>query len=444
MEDGNMKLIITGLVCLCMSTLITTANAAATVTLTSDVSAVAAGGSITFTVTVTPGDHVTKVILAYEGESGQDEDTTSPYVFSHQFETPTDGLTVTATVQYDNNDPDGQDTLNVNVVGLKITGSTTPLRAMSATYLAQSDPTGKAIDQFNWTYQWSQGSNTYQDDDSNGDDKSIWSGKMVVSGTLTCSATVAGVSVQKSLSIAVQPRNWTVPITCAQDNETDWGEEPEPEATLGQNRDRDSDLPDRIFVPQGPGHDFSGARTLTQVPSGPCSGLWYVYNSTLKCQRETVISRYIKNGGPLPAGASANFYDINDSGCFAQASSSAANFVLAVAHHEYRGTPETFKSEEGHQGRLEKAIIDSNLTLDPKAAIEPLVNLDADDLAAAVDEAIIGCQAEVSIREADDGEVERNGPNWGYGIDALGSGGNSRWEPATSSWTECFNGPMQF
>lgn len=435
------RLTLVSVLCGCMGSLVTGLAASASVSITADVSTVAAGGSVTFTVTVTPNDYVSKVILTYEGESGQDEDTTAPYVFYHQFDTPADSLTVTATAEYNNGAPDEQDTTDVDVVGLQLTGSSIPLRAWSTTYVAQSDPAGKSIDQFNWIYAWLGGSNTYQDNDSDNDDKSRWSGKMVVSGTITCSATVSGVSVQKSLTVNVRPRTWAVTITCEQDNESNWGEQPLAQAALGCNRDRESNQIGYLFVPQSAGPDFTAARTLSEITSGPCSGWWYVSATTLKCQRETTINKYIKSGGPAPSGASENFYDANNSLCFAPEFSSG-DFVTAVAHHEYRGTPLTFKSIGGHQGRIEKAILD--LGYDPKAAIESLVNRDSSDLADAVNETIAYHQSQVDYYYADEWYMQTYGPNWGYGDDALGWGMNSRWDSFTTSWSECNNGPDQF
>lgn len=419
-----------------------TAIADATVEITSDVATVAEGESITFTVTVTPSTYVQKVILTYEGEQGQDEDTTAPYVLVHQFDTPGDDITVTATVEYTNGDPDGQDTLDADVVGLTLLGNSAPWRAWPVGYLVQSNPAGKAIDQFNWTYAWSGGSNVYQDNDANDDDKSTWSGKMVVNGTLSCSATVSGVPVSKSLAITITPRNWTVPISCAQDNEPDWGSEPVVICALGEHRDRDSNIGLYIFVPRNGPTDFSPARTIQQVTLGPCEGWWYVSSSILKCQQETAINKYIKDGGPKPSGASENFYDKNDSDCFDYYPSfGAGEFVQAVKNHEYRGTPDTYKSIEGHHGRVEKSIRDDGY--DAKAAIEPLTSRSQSTLEDAIDNAISDNEDSVFDFASDESYMDTYGPNWG-GYGALGLGGHSRWDPNTTSWTICNNEPTEF
>jgi hypothetical protein len=444
MEGVNMnKLTVAGLIglSLWLGPLAVTVRASAVVSLTSNFSTVAAGGNITFTVTVTPNTYVSSVSLAFEGESGPADDTTPPYVFVHQFNTPMNSLTVTATVRYSNSDPDGHATLDVDVVGLRIAGSATPTRGWVTTYQAESNPAGRPIDRFDWTFQWSGGSNSYEDDDQDADDRSTWTGKVVVSGTLRCDAVVAGVSVQKSLSVVVRARTWPIPITCAQDNEPDWGEEPEENASLTAHRDRDSDLRQYIFVPQSTEGDFSNARVLSEVTAGPCYGWWYVSSSTLKCQQETVINRYLESGGPLPQGATTGFYDINDSACFAP-DYSTADFLQALANHEYRGTPDTFKSLEGHHGRLEKAILD--LSHDAKAIIESLVARNSEDLAASVDDAIEYHQDLVFTYKTDESYMSTYGPNWGMGVGAIGWGWNSRWDPATASWTDCVNGPSDF
>lgn len=417
-----------------------TARGVPTVTLTSNIGTVAEGGSITFTTTVTPSTYVTKVILSYEG-GGSDEDTSYPYVINHTFNTPMDNLTVTATVKYSDSTPDGSATLDVNVVGLQISGGTTPTRGTTITYQAQSNPAGKAIDQFNWSYAWTingGGSNTFQDNDTDNDNKSNWSGRMVLSGTLTCSATISGVNCQKSLSISITARSWPIAITCAQDNESDWGPVPITSAELGKNRDRDSNVNGYIFVPRNSSNDFSPARTLAQATSGPCNGWYYVSSSTLKCQRETVINRYIKLNGPLPSGASVNFYDANNNVCFV-----ASDFVQAVKNHEYRGTPDTAKSSEGHQGRIERSLLD--LGYDAKQHIESLVHQSSSSLSAAVDSTIVGDEDNVSSFALSEEDMDALGPNWGDDAGSLGYGGNNRWVTGSNYWTSgCANGPLNF
>jgi hypothetical protein len=414
-------------------------SADATVSLTSDVSTVAEGGDVTFTVTVTPDTYVDRVILTYEGEVGSDIDTTSPYVIVHEFNDPMDDLTVTATVEYNNGDPDGVDTLDVDVVGLTITGGLTPLRALPTGYVAESNPTGKVIDQFDWTYKGALGwTNTYQDDDSDDDDKSVWNGKMVFDGTITCSATVSGVSVSRSETVTITPRSWPVPITCDTDNEPGWGDIPTDTASLGANRGRDTDGAGYFFEPRNGTSDFTPARTLSKVPFGPCKDWWYVANSILKCQRETVINKYIKSDGPELGGK--NFYDVNnDNECF---SSSSGAFVQAVENHEYRGTPDTFKSVEGHHGRTEKSILDDGY--DAKQSIESLTHRSQFVLKIMVNNAIIADENEIDDYALDETYMETYGVNWGTDEGSLGTGQYSYWDINGPNWTYCDSGYDSF
>jgi hypothetical protein len=400
----------------------------ATVSITPATSTVAQGGSAAFTVTATPSTYVQQVTVSYQGEVGQDVGTSTPFYTSHTFDTPANGLVVTATVTYWNGDPAGQATATVDVVGLKITGPASPQRGYATAFLVQSNPSGKTLSQINWSYVWPGGSNTYQN-------SAAWSGKLVVDGTLTVSAVVSGVLCQASQDVHVTPRNWSTPVTCAQDNDPNYGDLPTTLADLGSNRDQDSNVVSYIFVPRNGGFDFSPACTLAQVSVGPCAGLWYVAACTLKCQRETVINRYIKPDGPVLgdtnfAGANAN--------CF---STSVGDFVQAVKNHEYRGTPDTFKSPGGHQGRIEGSILDDSH--DAKQHIEEMTGQDYFSLLLAVNTRISNDESAVYDCATDEWYLQNWGPNWGseYG---LGTGLHSCWDPDGQTWTGCVNEPGVF
>jgi len=351
----------------------------------------------------------------------------APFQTTHTFNTAADGLVITATVTYSNGDPAGQATTSVNVVGLTISGSGNPVRAVQVGYSVQSNPAGKSLSQINWTYSWAGGSNTSSN--------TAWSGKMVVSGTLVVSAVVSGVTAEASKAVTIAARSWPAPITCVQDNDLDYGDVPTVLAELGANRDRDSDVGSYVFVPRNSGTDFTSARVLSQVISGPCAGRWYVGASTLKCQRETVINRYIKSDGPVLG--STDFYGAN-ANCF---STSAGDFVQAVTNHEYRGTPDTFKSLGGHQGQIEKSILD--YSHDAKQAIEALTDQDSLSLSTAVNTAILNHENGVLYVFTDETYMETWGPNWGSG-EGLGTGQHSCWDDQASDWTDCVNNPDTF
>jgi hypothetical protein len=412
----------------------------ATVTLSSDTSAVESGGTIYFTVTVSPDTYVDQVALSYQGITGQDIDTTSPYEFSRRFDDCQLDLTVTATVSYTNADPDDQDQIDVDVVDLKLYGVSTATRGAYASFMAESLPAGQAIADFSWSYSWGAGQNNFYDPDTDDDDRSIWAGYLVVAGPVTCTATVAGVSVGVNWPLTLTARNWETPITCAQDNESAWGDVPTPTASLGQHRDKDSDVGSYVFVPRDGSNDWSSAVTLTQVSGGPCDGWWYVSSTTLKCERETVINRYIKSGGPTLGGK--NFHAVNgpsEKDCF---TTDPDDFIQAVKNHEYRGTPETEKSIEGHHGRMEKSIRDDDR--DARQHIESLTATSQALLLSNVNVTIGQQEDAINDYAGDDTYMFTYGPNWGADPGALGDGWNARWNSVGSYWTDCVNGPLDF
>ncbi len=412
-----------------------------TVELTSDKTKVAEGGNVGFTVTVTPGTYVTRVTLTYEGETGEDEDTVAPYQFTHTFNTPMNNLTVTATAEYGNGDPDDTDTLDIDVIGISLYGNTNPTRAWPTSYVARSNPAGKEIDQFNWSFVPNGGTEkTFVDYDADDNDVSVWAGRMVIGGSLSVSATIEGVDCSKQKPITINPRAgsmWTMPLSCATDNEPGWGN---PVTTtggfaFGQNRDEASDEPDRIMIPQETDGDFSDAYTLTKVTSGPCEGYWYVSSTVLEIDRETVINKYIKSGGAPPEEGADNWFDHNDQHCV-----DAAAFVQAVNNHEYRGTPPAEKSEEGHQGRIEKGV---DIYGDPRANMESMVGTNKTILEADVEVMIENTEDDIS-GFADDGPwAWTDGPNWG-GEGSLGSGPHARYGLQSHSYSPCLYGPLRF
>jgi hypothetical protein len=207
-----------------------------------------------------------------------------------------------------------------------------------------------------------------------------------------------------------------------------------------------------IFYPRptvdGGNYDWSSAVNLAQVMTGPCVGIWYVSTSTLKCDRETVIDKYIKNGAAAPAGASVNFFDHQNTTCFYGAPFDAADFVQATENHEYRGTPDAFKSLEGHQGRIEKILFETvepyTEPLDPKQYIERMVDQDSEQLALDVNNAITTIEGAVREFVISHEYSEAIGPNWGADNDSLGWGNHSLWNTAGSNWTSCTHGPANF
>lgn len=407
---------------------ITLATQAATVTITPTTITVAQGTSVTFTVYVTPSSQIQQITLAYQGETETDTGTASPFSTAHSFTTPADNVMVTATVLYNNGAPADQVSAVVNVVGLTLQGAVSLQRTWQGIYTIQSNPSGKSLGQITWSYAWQGGVNTIQN-------VTAWSGKMVADGTMTISATVSGVACTIARNISILPRNWPTPVSCDQDNDPDFGDLPTPQAQLSDNRDFETNYAPYIFSPRSGPRDFSTARTLTRIVSGPCTGVWYVSSSSLQCHRETVISRYIKSGGPDIAGMS---FPTANAACF---TTSPAQFVQALKNHEYRGPRAEEKSIAGHQGRIEGAV--SAMDGDARQLIEGLVDSSQSALNSAVNAAINSAELFVRDVNADESYDFYYGPNWG-GEGSLGSGSNARTDEQGSGWTPCGYGPDVF
>jgi len=412
---------------------------AADVTVSSSADVIAVGNSATLTCTVTPSTYVSRVTFSYEDGAPSQEDTSAPYEVQRTFNVAMDDLTVTATVEFSDGSPTQQATVDVDVVGLALSGSTSPSRGWSVAYTARSDPQGKVIDLFEWSYTAGGVVNTWSDYDLDNNDVSTWAGKMVISGTLSVQAVVCGVTCTKTVSVTIAPRNWSTPQSCNVDNESDWGSEPTASAVMGENRDRESNDKLRYFVPQANDGDFSQAFSVSGVTSGPCQGWWYVSGSTLVCQRETVINKYIKAGGPAPAGASQNFYDRNAEVCLDDLMD---EFVQAVGNHEYRGTPATARSEEGHYGRIENGIYDAEIAGDPRKAAEGLLARSSASLWSLINLTVEDVEDDLHAYAGGE-SWSADGPNWG-GPDALGSGLRSTWNPGSQTWSDCVNGVEKF
>lgn len=403
------------------------------VSITPSTPSIPENGSVTFTILVVPNTYVKSVTVAYEGETAQDQLTTYPYEVTHQFNAAMLNLTITATVAYNNGKPPDFAITQINVLGLSLAGPASPLRGWPVAYTAQAKPVGTIISQCSWAFEAGHGTNAYMDG-SGSRDKSVWSGPIIVNGTIRCIAVIAGVTIEATQSLTVNPRNWKTPITCAQDNEADWGDIPSLNTALGRHRDRDSDFPGYYFVPRNPGSDFTPARTIARVSTGPCAGWWYVSSSTLKCQRETVINKYIKENGP--AVGDYTFFEAN-AYCF---TTSPAAFLQAIKNHEYRGTPDTPLSPEGHHGRTERSIIEFGY--DPKMQIEGLSHPSRVSLEAQINAVIQAAEDNVAYYAEDEFYMGVYGPNWGFDIDALGAGMSSIWDEYY--WTDCVTPPEQF
>jgi len=411
----------------------------AAVTLTAGDTGVQRGGELTFTATTDETDPVVKVTFSYQGSGDTDEVSTPPYQIIKSMDWATmENLTVTATFDFENI-PDQSDTVDVDVVDITLIAPTQPFRGTAVTFVARTDPTGLSVSSWDWEYDTALLDNGTTDE-SNSDDLSTWGGRIVISGTVSVEATLVGVACTKSLEISVRNRagvGWNTPIDCVEDNEPLWGaplfgyNEP-----LGQIRDEDSDV-HHIIVPQTSTGDWSDGVIVAQVPSGPNAGLWYVVSECLVIDQETVINRYMKSGGPPPEPGATSFFAYNNAGCI---SNDMADFVTAVEHHEYRGTPPAAESLEGHFGRMENRL---DAIGHPGVAVEPLVDATQTDLLAEVNDTVDFIEGGIGGFSAD-GSWSDAGPNWG-GDGALGSGKHTRYDVMAGAYhTGCTFGPDHF
>ncbi len=413
----------------------------ATVNVQASTSGVQKGGTITFTATTTESDPVVKVTFSYEGTATTDEITSSPYQVTKVMDWVTmQNLTVTATFDFQNI-PDQQGTVDVDVVDITLQGPSQPTRGSACTYTARTSPTGLSVSSWSWSCTTSVADANYTDT-SNSDDASQWRGTMVASGTIQVAASVVGIQCTKSISVSIRSRTgtpWTTPIACVEDNEPNWGARLiYSYDLLGDHRDRESNAY-RLIVPQTTSGDWSDAVTLLEVSSGPNKGIWYIQSTILEVDLETVINRYAKWGGPPPEEGATNFYDYNNdaNGCIP---GNMDDFIQAVMNHEYRGTPPTAESLEGHFGRIEYGL--AHNVDDPSAVVEGLVAASESALLDQVNDELYLIQGELSSFAAD-GTWSNDGPNWG-GTGALGSGKHTRYNGDGYYYSGCTFGPDHF
>ena len=113
---------------------------------------------------------------------------------------------------------------------------------------------------------------------------------------------------KKNIAVVNRGGNaWATTPTVALDNEPNFGAVPDPPFVLGQERDKDSNVPNAIIVPNPAigGQKYDDGYVTKQVndPNGPNHQFWFIDSTTLKIDRETVINRFIEQAGPKPAAA---------------------------------------------------------------------------------------------------------------------------------------------
>jgi hypothetical protein len=424
---------------LCVAVGYGAAETLGTVYLSADVGGVQRGGDITFTATTDEADPVVTVTFSYEGTAGVDEVWSPPYEITKTMDwTCAENLLVTATFEFENISDQSVD-VTVNVVDIVIIGVFEPFRGTNSQLIARTDPLGPSVSSWRWTFDTAFVSNEFTDT-ANDDSFTFWPGRFVLSGTAWVSATVLGVPATQTAQVTVRDRAgiaWQTPVDCVEDNEPLWGaplfgfNEP-----LGQERDRDSNVT-HIIVPQSSTGDWEDAVVLSQVVSGPNAGLWYVKSEIMEIDQETVINRYMKAGGPPPEQGRLNFFDHNSAACIAN----MADFVQAVMNHEYRGTPPSPASLEGHFGRIEDELEAAG---DPASAIEPLVATSREALMSQVNEVVGFTETGLVLFATDGSWAYDDGPNWG-GEGSLGAGAHTRYNVfAGDYFPGCTFGPAKF
>jgi hypothetical protein len=356
--------------------------------------------------------------------------------------TTMEDLTVTATFDFQNI-ADQQGTVDADVVDILLLGSSQPLRGAGAGYFARTQPTGLSVSSWAWSCDTSVLDPNWTDT-ANSDDRSYWQGTMAASGTIEVKATILSIACTKNMSVSVRARSggtWVTPVDCAPDNEPNWGS---PllglGETLGMIRDRESNV-GRIIVPQTSEDDWSDGVTVAEISSGPNKGIWYVVYPSLEIDLETVINQFVKSGGPPPEAGATNFYDYNNAagGCIA---GDMADFVQAGKNHEYRGTPPTAESLEGHFGRIEYALA-NGVEDDPSAEIEDHVAASESALMTLVNASVGLIEGGLWIYTSH-GDWSDDGPNWG-GTGSLGSGKHTRYDIDYSQYySGCTFGPEKF
>lgn len=292
-------------------------------------------------------------------------------------------LTVTfddaGTTQYDDDGSSKTDTVSIEVVNIKMifkkdnpppdppTESDSVTRAGSGSFEVVDGDGDEIVGATyeNWAFD---GDNVDTSDASN--TSSTWSGTIVDSGTASCDVTVAGSTASVSKTITVNARSeWSMNVDFHQDNETSYGEEdfPGASATLGMYRDAESDE-SYIIGPRSSEGGLDDAYERKEVPSGPNKGIWYVENSSVAVDTESVINMWLKEGKTgFPPAAGRAFHEENE-----YRETDANGLLTGIINHEGNGSG----NGKGHHA-LAKAEIDT-WSPNPAQEIEDNVAVDED------------------------------------------------------------------
>lgn len=191
-----------------------------------------------------------------------------------------------------------------------------------------------------------------------------WSGTIVEPGTASCNVTFGGntAHVSKTIEVDARTSGWSITPACVEDNHPEWGDYPG-QTDAGRLRQEPSHK-NYIITPQAENQNFEDGYTtteVTEVPSGPNDGVWYISGSTFVIEQETIINKFIKAGATgYPNPPNQKWHEYNES-----QSVDADGFLVGVKGHEYKGTG---VNGQGHQQFLETKENDTGF--DAKTEIE--------------------------------------------------------------------------
>jgi len=234
----------------------------------------------------------------------------------------------------------------LTIVSLEITaplagGNVTMMRAMATQIMATIKPADYTPHHYEWVFTGGAGG-TRNTGATPNTTITMVDGDNAYTVTARAYKDASTVLCEDRKNIAVTARTgaaWSVTPAVAADNEAGFGSPPG-FVVLGQERDRVSNVPTAIIIPNpaiaGQNYQDGYVRMQVMDANGPNHQYWYVSSTTLAIDRETVINRYIKAGGPLPAaGAPRNFFAEQNS--LGAPCLSGAAVLTCVQNHENAG-----------------------------------------------------------------------------------------------------------
>jgi hypothetical protein len=153
-------------------------------------------------------------------------------------------------------------------------------------------------------------------------------------------------------------------------------------------------------------------------PRGPFDGYFWVSSTSLAVDRKAYLNAYLGPGGPLPAGATINFYDENKLVDFP-----VDDFLASTIAHEGYGL--STSPLGGHTGAAVYALkrtADSGMPIDPRQRVEEQFGPVRTDVQRAADALIKDSELELCNATKDP-------------LPVIWFGSIMLWNPSTSAWT---------